>query len=235
MYMAMSQSRMRSFLPTVHDFKESLGGRVIIEMDDLTRDVQDACLMDIKMGVRTFTETDVSTNELRADLLQKMLKVDPKAATPDEVRQGGITKLRYLRFRESTTTTLMLGFRIDAVRLAGGAGDDNASLIDQDRLRTVETEGEARDVLLQFIRRRPDLRASFEQNVTNLRDQIEKCDCFMAHSFIRTSLLFIYSNVTHQTSVHVIDLSRAYDAERVLTHRSAWESGNHEGRLPHRG
>ena len=41
---------------------------------DLTHCVADACLMDVKMGARTFTEEDAKIPDVRADLLQKMQK-----------------------------------------------------------------------------------------------------------------------------------------------------------------
>ena len=52
----------------------SLGKRVIIEMEDLTHSVGRPCLMDIKMGQRTFIE-DEAASDVRGDLLEKMLKV----------------------------------------------------------------------------------------------------------------------------------------------------------------
>ena len=61
--------------------------------------------------------------ELRADLLAKMLKVKQDAATPAEKQAGGITKMRYLRFREGASTSSSLGFRIDAIQLAEGLHD----------------------------------------------------------------------------------------------------------------
>jgi hypothetical protein len=72
------------------------GKRVIIEMEDLTHSVIRPCLMDIKMGQRTFVEAEASATSLRSDLLDKMLKVDSTAATAEERKAGGITKMRYL-------------------------------------------------------------------------------------------------------------------------------------------
>eukprot|EP00965_Chrysotila_dentata_P218357 6190540-Pleurochrysis_carterae.AAC.2 len=41
----------------------------------------------------------------------------------------------------------------------------------------------------------------------------------MSHSFLRTSLLFSYSDVTNTAKIHIIDLSRVSEAGRRLTHR----------------
>ena len=75
------------------------GKRVIIEMEDLTHAMVRPCLMDIKMGARTFIEEEASATSLRSDLLEKMLKVDASAATEEEKKAGGITKMRYLQVR----------------------------------------------------------------------------------------------------------------------------------------
>ena len=65
---------MKKFIPLLKSVKESTGRRVIMELQDLTHCVEEACLMDVKMGARTFTEEDAEISDLRADLLQKMQK-----------------------------------------------------------------------------------------------------------------------------------------------------------------
>ena len=46
-----------------------------------------------------------------------MLKIAPDAATEEEKNAGGVTKQRYLRFRDEISSTATLGFRIDYVAL----------------------------------------------------------------------------------------------------------------------
>ena len=53
-------------------------------------------------------------------------------------------------------------------------------------------------------------------------------DVFMSHSFVRTSLLFVYSDATAACSVHLIDMSKVAKATRILSHRGAWQPGNDE-------
>jgi len=225
MYKQFGQSAVSRFLPPVRDVKESTAKRVIIEMDDLTHELQGACLMDVKMGQRTFTEEDASGEQLRDDLLAKMLKVDPDAATAEEVSAGGITKIRYLQFREGSTTTRSLGFRVDAIRLADGV---DSSVPDADELRTIITEKQVTDTIYHFVQQRKTLLESFAKQLHELRECVEGSELFMSHSFLRTSLLFSYSDVTNTAKIHIIDLSRVSEAGRRLTHRSPWESGNHE-------
>ena len=46
--------------------------------------------------IRTYLESEVDTVKKRKDLLEKMLAIDPHAATPEE-KENGITKLRYMK------------------------------------------------------------------------------------------------------------------------------------------
>ena len=65
-----------------------------------------------------------------------MLKVNPDAATPAEAAAGGITKMRYLRFREGASTSATLGFRVDAVQLAEGL---EGAVPDSNELKSIDS------------------------------------------------------------------------------------------------
>jgi len=217
------------FLPKLIDVKQSTGRRVILEMEDLTHGIQGACLMDIKMGSRTFTEEDVASHSLRDDLLSKMLKMEPDAATEEEVKAGGITKMRYLQFREHATTTKQLGFRVDAVQLSAEAPE--AGLVpDGEELRSnISTVEKVQEVIQLYVQQRRQLLESFLPQLRHLRSTLEACDTFMQHEFVRTSVLLVYSNATNSTSVHIIDLTRvSHLGGTRITHRNEWEPGNHE-------
>ena len=58
---------------------------VCLELGDLTASFGECpYVMDIKIGMRTFLEDEVSNPKLRADLLGKMDKLDSTAATVEE-------------------------------------------------------------------------------------------------------------------------------------------------------
>ena len=65
--------------------KEPGEGSVCVQMQDLTAGFgARPCVMDIKIGSRTFLEDEVSNQKLRPDMLKKMDKQDPNEATEEE-------------------------------------------------------------------------------------------------------------------------------------------------------
>ena len=46
------------------------------------------------MGFRTYLAKDVKSQKTRTDLLNKLVKLDPKTVTDEERSKGGVTKRR---------------------------------------------------------------------------------------------------------------------------------------------
>ena len=112
-----------------------------------------------------------------------MLKVNPDAATPAEAAAGGITKMRYLRFREGASTSATLGFRVDAVQLAEGL---EGAVPDSNELKSIDSVGAVNAAIRQYIQYRQPLAAEFALRLRELREALEGDDVFMSHSFVRT-------------------------------------------------
>ena len=77
-------------------------------------------IRDVKVGVRTFLETTyLNESELkpRHDLYLRMIEVSPDEPTELEHRMKSITKTRYMRWREKSTCSSTLGFRIEAIKV----------------------------------------------------------------------------------------------------------------------
>ena len=103
---------------------------VLLYMEDLTSAYDEPCVMDIKMGTRTFQENVADETKRRPDMTGKILKEhesDPTLAgevpesnlSQDEL-DNGVTKFRYMQFREQATTSCKHGWRIEGIHLQAG-------------------------------------------------------------------------------------------------------------------
>uniref|UniRef100_A0A3B3CG99 Kinase n=1 Tax=Oryzias melastigma TaxID=30732 RepID=A0A3B3CG99_ORYME len=120
---------LRPFVPQYHGLV-TRGDHCYIRLEDLLSGLTRPLIMDCKMGVRTYQEEELvkaSTKpNLRSDMYQKMVKVDPLAPSEEEHKRRGVTKWRYLQWRDTTTSTSTLGFRIEGLMVREEASFDEA-------------------------------------------------------------------------------------------------------------
>lgn len=90
---------------------------VYLQLQDLLSDFDQPCVMDCKIGVRTYLEEELSKAKekpkLRKDMYEKMIQIDKDAPNEEEHRAKGVTKPRYMVWRETISSTATLGFRIE--------------------------------------------------------------------------------------------------------------------------
>lgn len=90
---------------------------VYLQLQDLLSDFDQPCVMDCKIGVRTYLEEELSKAKekpkLRKDMYEKMIQIDKDAPSDEEHRVKGVTKPRYMVWRETISSTATLGFRIE--------------------------------------------------------------------------------------------------------------------------
>lgn len=195
-------------------------GDTFIELQDLLFGFTDPHVMDIKMGTRTFLESEVSKTTARPDLYQKMIAVDPEAPTQLEHEQRAVTKLRYMQFREQQSSTCSHGFRIEAMKLPG-----SPPITD---LKKVKSHSEVLNTIRQFLGKREDTRKKILTRLRSLRTKIEESKYFQTHEVIGSSIFMIYDN--EKVGVWLIDFAKTREVPDglKLTHRRPWEEGNHE-------
>ncbi|CAI5797955.1 inositol-trisphosphate 3-kinase B-like [Podarcis lilfordi] len=215
---------LRPFVPAYHGVVE-VGGERYIQMDDLLCGLDMPSIMDCKMGTRTYLEDELSEAQqrpaARRDLYQKMVKVDPQAPTAQEHSQGGVTKPRYMQWREGISSSASLGFRIEGVTIEGGA-------VRRDFKQT-RTKEQIVDTFLMFTKARLDVLSTYAARLESMRQALEESAFFKTHEVIGSSLLFLHDR-KGQASVWMIDFGKTLPAPEnlPLQHCVVWAPGNHE-------
>nr|CAH0098023.1 unnamed protein product [Daphnia galeata] len=208
-------------------------GESFIEMQDLLHGFTDPNVIDIKMGTRTFLESEVTNTTARSDLYQKMVKVDPNAPTKEENDLQAVTKLRYMTFREQQSSSCSLGFRIEAIKAS-------LFLIAQlfvtfqgkppvNDLKTVQTREAVQSMLEVFVGRgRPNVKKELITRLKYIRQKFQESSYFQTHEVVGSSILIIYDS--QHVGAWVIDFAKTLSLPDGLTvtHRQPWQQGNHE-------
>jgi len=221
--------------------KEPGKDAVVVELQDVTSGFgKDPCIMDVKLGTRTFLEDEVDNPKVRADLLRKMDALDSAEATQAERESGGITKLRYMQFRERTSTSSALGFRLEGLVVADIVpqtdGETSGSQLprvllevpSKEVLSTISTEAGIEAQLHTFIRGDAQLKERYLQRLRAIHSTLSECRPFSEHQFINSSLLFVHDAARQRCGVWMIDFSKARPAKAPLTHMTDWQLGNQE-------
>ncbi|KAK2723923.1 inositol-trisphosphate 3-kinase homolog isoform X2 [Artemia franciscana] len=194
-------------------------GELFVEIRDLLYDFCDPYVLDIKMGTRTFLESEVSNNVARKDLYLKMKALDPSAPTPEEEKELAVTKLRYMTFREELSSTCEFGFRVEAMKLRGQPVSD---------LKKVRTKNELTQTFDRFFNGNPKIRRKMLERILDIRRQFENSSFFKSHEVVGSSILMIHDEC--KVGAWIIDFgkTRKLPDGVGVTHRNPWKPGNHE-------
>ena len=144
-----------------------------IVLEDLLGGFSNPCVMDCKLGVRTYLEDELAKAKTKPklrkvslwisltagtvnvkvnlstlqDMFDKMCQVDPSAPTAEEIQMGGVTKPRYMVWRETISSTAGFGFRIEGTRKHDGTSSKD--------YKTLGTAPQILTVFEEFIKDRP--------------------------------------------------------------------------------
>jgi 1D-myo-inositol-triphosphate 3-kinase len=142
------------------------------EMQDLLYGFEDACIMDIKIGTKTFDDQD-DVNKLRDDLFKRLFEIDPNELTKEEVKLKAISKKRFMRWRETSTSSSTLGFRVEAVKLFNKPLETNYF-----KLKEIE---DIKKELIKFTSNNLNSLKSYYERLISLRETLKKSSFFKTH------------------------------------------------------
>jgi len=181
------------------------------------------CIMDCKIGIRTYQEEELAKArekpKLRKDMYEKMVAVDPSAPTDQEHSVKGITKPRYMVWRETISSTATLGFRIEGIKKDGNSSKD---------FKTTSTKEQVVMHFQNFLKGYPDVVSDYVRRLEDIKSRLEQSEFFKGHELIGSSLLFVHDD--KRSNIWLIDFGKTspLPADITIDHKSAWEVGNHE-------
>ncbi|XP_061166291.1 inositol-trisphosphate 3-kinase B-like isoform X1 [Saccostrea echinata] len=196
-----------------------------LQLQDLLCEFDSPCVMDIKMGTRTYLEEELEKArekpKLRKDMYQKMIEVDPSAPTEEERAQGAVIKPRYMQWRDEMSSSTHLGFRIEGIKKMDGASSKN--------FKKTKTREEVKEALKHFVGTDAEVYARYSKRLKAIRATQEVSEFFKAHEIIGSSLLFVHDKSGH-ASVWMIDFGKTNPLPEgvKVNHRDLWVEGNHE-------
>ncbi|XP_028981798.1 inositol-trisphosphate 3-kinase A isoform X2 [Diachasma alloeum] len=196
-----------------------------LQLQDLLGDFDQPCVMDCKVGVRTYLESELAKAKerpkLRKDMYEKMIQVDPSAPSPEERRLQGVTKPRYMVWRETISSTATLGFRVEGIKLShGGSSKD---------FKTTRTREQVTEALKKFVEDYPHAVPKYLQRLKAIRATLKASPFFASHEVVGSSLLFVHD--AQNAGVWMIDFAKTLPLPSHLhkiRHDAEWEVGNHE-------
>ncbi|XP_075387653.1 inositol-trisphosphate 3-kinase B [Tenrec ecaudatus] len=215
---------LKPFVPAYHGDVVKDGERYN-QMDDLLADFDSPCVMDCKMGVRTYLEEELTKARkkpsLRKDMYQKMIEVDPEAPTEEEKAQRAVTKPRYMQWRETISSTATLGFRIEGIKKEDGS-------VNRDFKKT-KTRAQVTEAFREFTKGNQNILIAYRDRLKDIRATLEVSPFFKCHEVIGSSLLFIHDK-KEQAKVWMIDFGKTTPLPegQTLQHDVPWQEGNRE-------
>ncbi|KAI3351668.1 hypothetical protein L3Q82_020502, partial [Scortum barcoo] len=215
---------LRPFVPQYHGLV-TRGEHRYIRLEDLLSGLRRPVIMDCKMGVRTYQEDELikarGKATLRSDMYQKMIKTDPSAPSTEEHAQQGVTKWRYLQWKDTTSSTSTLGFRIEGIMMEDGS-------IQRD-FKNILSLAQVTEALLYFTRSQLNILKAYHSRLLALSDALKNSLFFRTHEVIGSSLLFVHDH-SSKANVWMIDFGKTTpvpDTNQLL-HDVPWVEGSRE-------
>ncbi|XP_059479878.1 inositol-trisphosphate 3-kinase B isoform X2 [Neocloeon triangulifer] len=223
-FQALMRDVLRPYVPEYKGHFTADDGEQYLQLQDLLGDFTSPCVMDCKIGVRTYLEDELAKAKekpkLRRDMYDKMIQIDSQAPTDEEHRLKGVTKPRYMVWRETISSTATLGFRIEGIRQADGRSSKD--------FKTTKAREQVADAFREFTAGYPHAIPKYIQRLKAIRATLEVSEFFAGHEVIGSSLLFVHDATN--ANVWLIDFAKTtrLPSGLAIDHASRWVVGNHE-------
>ncbi|XP_015041213.2 uncharacterized protein IP3K2 isoform X3 [Drosophila pseudoobscura] len=224
-FQILMQDLLRPYVPV---FKGQVtsedGDPVYLQLQDLLSDYVQPCVMDCKVGVRTYLEEELSKAKekpkLRKDMYDKMIQIDAQAPTLEEHAAKAVTKPRYMVWRETISSTATLGFRIEGIKKSDGTSSKD--------FKTTKSREQIKLAFMEFLSGHAQILPRYIQRLRAIRATLAVSEFFQTHEVIGSSLLFVHDH--NHASIWLIDFAKTVSLppELHIDHYSAWKVGNHE-------
>jgi 1D-myo-inositol-triphosphate 3-kinase len=208
-------------------------------IENLLRDFDQPKVMDVKLGIRTFAESECTNAAPRSDLYKRMVGMYPGELNPDDHAAQAVTKYRWMTVRDAQSTTSGLGYRIDGIAGYHHKSSDDVVA----KLQSVRTADEAHDILQEFVESAANTNGARNDNQDTalliakrlkeklgcMLDAVRSSDFVRSYEFVGSSVLLI-ADARGQTGVYWIDFAKSQKLPlgTVVTHSASWAFGNHE-------
>lgn len=227
---------LRAFVPNFYGEVER-DGAWFFKMDDLLHafSLRGRHIADLKMGLRTFAESEAQSAKPRADLFERMERMEERLGsrvlTDAERASRSMTKARWMALRDSLSSTSALGFRIDALLTPRA----HLTAFDS-RLFHTRARADVIAALRSFFPRRGECEggshprqaaAALLARVRELRGALTRSAVFSRHELIGTTLLLV-ADETCRAGAWMIDFGVTREAPAPLQHDVPWVPGNRE-------
>lgn len=216
---------LRPYVPEYKGYITCQDGDVTyLQLQDLLGEFTNPCVMDCKIGVRTYLEEELAKAKekpkLRKDMYEKMILIDPNAPTDEEHRLKGVTKPRYMVWRETISSTATMGFRIEGIKKSDGKSSKD--------FKTTKTREQIIEAFTDFTDGFPHAVPKYIQRLKAIKATLEVSQFFTTHEVIGSSLLFVHDQ--NNANVWLIDFAKTLilPDEMQIDHASSWVVGNHE-------
>ncbi|CAG0878658.1 unnamed protein product [Darwinula stevensoni] len=223
----LQQLRSDALRPYVPEYRGQILGddcEQYLVLQDLLAGFTNPCVMDCKIGVRTYLEEELAKakekGKLRKDMYEKMCQIDPSAPSEEEHRAKGISKPRYMVWRETMSSTATLGFRIEGIKKSDGSSSQD--------FKMTKTKEKILEVFTFFLEGYPQAASKYLQRLRDISATLEVSEFFQSHELIGSSLLFVHD--AQDAKIWLIDFAKTFPVPdgMKINHRDAWMVGNHE-------